>query len=95
MTPTFNMKHLSDKLAERFGLTHQLSAEVVRFAFDTIKQELAQGKQVRLHQFGTLEARHRKAGVARNPANGERITVPERRVVKLTPSPALKAMVAQ
>ncbi len=89
-TPTFNMKNLSDAVAERFDLTHQDGAEVARFVFDRIKEELAAGKQVRLHKFGTLEARSRAAGVARNPVTGERITVPARRVVKLTVSPALK-----
>lgn len=90
-TPTFNMKDLSDAVAERFGLTHQGGADVARFVFDRIKSELAEGKQVRLHKFGTLEARQRAAGVARNPVTGERVTVPSRRVVKLTVSPALKA----
>ena len=90
-TSTFNMKDLSDAVAERFELTNQAGAEIARFVFDTIKGELAAGKQVRLHKFGTLEARVRAAGVARNPVSGERITVPSRRVVKLTVSPALKA----
>lgn len=89
-TATFNMKDLSDDVAERFALTHQTGAEVTRFVFDRIKQELTAGKQVRLHQFGTLEARQRAAGVARNPRTSARITVPTRRVVKLTVSPALK-----
>ncbi len=89
-TPTFNMKDLSDAVAERFGLTHQGGADVARFVFDGIKAELAEGKQVRLHKFGTLEARERAAGVARNPVTGDRIAVPARRVVKLTVSPSLK-----
>ncbi len=93
-TPTFNMKDLSDAVAERFGLTNQGGAEVARFVFDRIKSELADGKQVRLHKFGTLEARERAAGVARNPVTGDRIAVPARRVVKLTVSPALKDMLS-
>jgi len=89
-TPTFNMKDLSDAVAERFELTHQAGADIARFVFDRIKDELTAGKQVRLHKFGTLEANQRAAGVARNPVTGDRITVPSRRVVKLTVSPALK-----
>lgn len=89
-TSTFNMKDLSDAVAQRFELTNQAGADITRFVFDTIKGELAAGKQVRLHKFGTLEANLRKAGVARNPVSGERITVPSRRVAKLTVSPALK-----
>lgn len=89
---TFNMKDLSDAVAAEFGLTRQAGADVTRFVFDRIKAELASGKQVRLHKFGTLEARMRAAGVARNPVTNERIEVPARRVVKLTVSPAVKEL---
>lgn len=93
MTATFNMRDLSNAVAEKFELTNQSGADIARFVFDRIKQELAKGKQVRLHQFGTLEARERAPGVARNPVTGERIAVPARRVVKLTVSPALKSFI--
>ncbi len=95
MTGTFNMRDLSTALADKFELTHQSGADIARFVFDTIRDSLADGKQVRLHQFGTLEARSRAAGVARNPVTGERVVVPSRRVVKLTVSPALKAYIAE
>lgn len=95
MTATFNMRDLSNAVAERFELTNQSGAEIAHFVFDKIKEELAAGKQVRLHKFGTVEARDRAAGVARNPVTGARIEVPERRVVKLTVSPALKSYIAQ
>ena len=94
MTPTFNMKNLSDSVADQFGLSHQDGANIVRYVFDKLKDELVAGKQVRLHQFGTLEARHRKAGEARNPKTGARIKVPARRVVKLTVSPVLRQAVS-
>lgn len=90
-TQTFNMKDLSNAVAARFQMTNLDGAEVTNFVFERIKEELAAGSQVRLHKFGTLEARKRQAGVARNPVTGERIDVPSRRVVKLTVSPALKA----
>jgi nucleoid DNA-binding protein len=94
MTETFNLRDLSLAIAQKFDVTNQSGAEIANFVFDTIKDEVAAGKQVRLHKFGTVEARHRAAGVARNPVTGERIPVPERRVVKLTVSPALKKFVA-
>jgi nucleoid DNA-binding protein len=93
ITPTFNMKDLSFAVAARFGLSQQDGANITRFVFETVKDELAAGKQVRLHQFGTLEARPRPASEARNPATGERVVVPAHRVVKLTVSPALKQLV--
>lgn len=94
MTDTYNMKQLSDAIAARFDLTHKAGAEVARYVFDTIADELAAGKQVRLHRFGTLEAKLRKAGQARNPITGAPIKVPARRVIKLTASPSLKQHVS-
>lgn len=93
-TNTFNMKDLSNAVAEQFNLSNQAGAQITRYVFDRIKDELTAGKQVRLHQFGTLEARSRAAGFARNPSTNERIAVPARRVVKLTVSNSFKAMVA-
>lgn len=92
---TFNMKDLADSVAVEFGLTRADGVALTRFIFDTLKDELASGKQVRLHKFGTLEARLRAAGVARNPVTGERVVVPARKCVKLTVSPALKRHVAK
>lgn len=94
MAQTFNLKDLSVAIAARFELTNQEGAQVAGFVFDRIKEELTAGSQVRLHKFGTLEARQRAAGVARNPVTGVRVTVPARRVVKLTVSPALKQQLA-
>lgn len=95
MTATFNMRDLSNAIAERFDLTNQSGADIAHFVFDKIKEQLVAGQQVRLHKFGTIDARLRKAGVARNPSTGERLEVPERHVVKLTVSPALKEQIAQ
>lgn len=89
---TFNMRDLSDEVATEFGLSKQAGADQTRFVFERIKENLAQGRQVRLHRFGTLKARLRPAGPGRNPKTGEKIQVPARMEVKLTPSPALKEL---
>lgn len=87
---TYNLNDLAREVAQEFGLSQVQSVRLMRFIISTIRDELDAGRQVRLHQFGTLTARERAAGVARNPATGERITVPARRAVRLTVSPALR-----
>lgn len=89
--PTFNMKDLSNNVASTFGFTGKQAAAVTKHVFDKIKDEILAGNQVRLHHFGTLEARRRQAGVARNPQTGERLTVPARRVLKLTVATSLRS----
>lgn len=94
MTKTYNMKDLATDVSEKFDLSAKEGMEVTRYVFDRIKEELTSGKQVRMHHFGTLEARKRAAGFARNPATGDRIAIPSRLVVKLTVSNVLKAQVS-
>lgn len=89
---TFNMKDLSRDFAQEFGHSQQSGAEIVEFMFTRVKAALARGQQVRLHQFGTLGARMRKAGVARNIKTGQALHVPAHRVVKFKPSPALEQL---
>lgn len=88
---TFNMTELSHAVATEFCLSQEDAAEKVRYIFARIKRAVAEGQQVRLHHFGTIEARMRKAGVARHLVTGEPIPVAAHRVVKLNPSPALLA----
>lgn len=92
MHATYNMKDLSNDVADKFSLTNKQGAELTQYVFDKIKEEVVSGRQVRLHKFGTLEARKRAAGVARNPTTGAKVVVPARRVVKLTVSPHLREM---
>lgn len=95
MTQTFNMKDLSDAVSSKFEFSNAVGVQVTRYVFERIKQELLAGKQVRLHHFGTLEARPRAAGNARNPATGARIVIPARHVLKLTVSKVLKAQISR
>ena len=90
MPNTFNLKQLSNEVAAEFYLSNTHGSEVTHFIFDRIKAELAKGKQVRLHNFGTLAVRDKAACTARNPTTGESLKLAARRVVKLTASPALK-----
>lgn len=91
---TFNMTDLSRAVAAEFGLSLEEASERIRFVFDRLKQAVASGAQVRLHRFGTLEARMRKPGIARHLVTGAPIPVAAHRVPKLTPSPAWLAMLA-
>jgi len=87
---TFNLKDLSLEISEVFDLTQQRGAAIAGFVFDRIRDELTNGKQVRIHKFGTFTAKSRAAGVARNPINGRRVNVPSRKVVRLGVSPFLR-----
>ena len=86
-----NKAELTDKLAERTGL----SARDARVAMDAIfdpdptiglvAKALVDGDKVAISGFGTFEARARKARSGRNPHTGETLDIPATR------APAFKA----
>ncbi|MDH3626561.1 MAG: HU family DNA-binding protein [Acidobacteriota bacterium] len=86
-----NKAELVDRLAERSGLSHRESRQIVDFIFDPdpatglIAKELLSGGKVAISGFGTFEARARKARVGRNPHTGEALSIPATR------APAFKA----
>lgn len=87
---TYNMHDLAVDVANEFELSQKDASQLVRFMFDQVKEKLKDGRQVRLHAFGTLMARKRAAGIARNPKTNERVTVPARRVLKMVVSARFK-----
>ncbi len=55
----------------------------------TIKDSLVSGERVTISQFGSFYVKFQKARKGRNPATGETIDIPPRKVVKFTPSEKL------
>jgi integration host factor subunit alpha len=49
--------------------------------FDIIKDELTQGKDVKISGFGKWSVKKKGARIGRNPQNGEAITISPRTVV--------------
>lgn len=89
-TGTYNMRDLSDAVSLKFGMSSADSARIARFMFDTLSAKINEGKQVRLHLFGTFQARVYYPVNSRNPSTGEQIEMPVRRLVRFRPSEALK-----
>ena len=48
-----------------------------------LRNEIAVGNEVRVHELGTFKIAVRKAHTGRNPSTGEAIEVPEKRVPQL------------
>src|SRR5450631_2763391 len=67
--------------------------EIVDHMFTKIEASLISGDVVRL-PLGVFKIRDRAARIARNPATGEPVKVPAKRVLKFLPSKAIKEAVA-
>lgn len=61
---------------------------------EIIQENMAKGDNVQLIGFGTFSVTERAEREGRNPATGESMTIPAKRVVKFKPGTALSEAVA-
>jgi len=74
-------KEIAKAIAEEVGVTGVIVAKVVQRVFDGIIEVLVSEGRIELRNFGMFAVRKRRARQARNPRTGERVWVPERKVV--------------
>jgi integration host factor subunit alpha len=81
------MVHRSSKLSK------SEAGELTELVFETIKQSLEKGEEVKLPGFGNFSVREKKARVGRNPKTGEEMEITARRVLSFKPSQKLRERV--
>lgn len=77
-------KTLVREIATDAEVTQKVAARILDSFKEIIIDELENGEEVRLHEFGKFEVRRRAAKQGRDPRNGNVINIPERNVVKFT-----------
>lgn len=82
---------LSESVYQKVGFSRREAAGLVDAVFDTIKETLERGENLKISGFGSFVVREKEARVGRNPQTGDAITISPRRVVTFKPSPVLKA----
>ena len=85
-----NKSELSERLAERTGMSRIAAKEAVDGVFGAIGESLANGEDVRILGFGTFGVRNRSARNARNPRTGEAILVAASTVPVFKPGRTLR-----
>ena len=71
-------------------LTKKEAAALVESIFDTIKESLEAGENIKVSGFGNFEVKDKAARRGRNPQTGEEIEIAARRVLTFKPSAVLK-----
>ncbi len=66
---------------------------MVELLIDTLKENLAEGKMVKIAGFGTFTVRKKGARIGRNIKTGEEMPILPRKVVTFKASQQLKAIV--
>lgn len=84
---------LAETLFEEMGLNKREAKELVETFFESVREALERGEQVKLSGFGNFTLRDKKQRPGRNPKTGEEIPISSRRVVTFRPGQKLKARV--
>lgn len=86
-------KDLALKVAERAEMRHKDIKNVLNTALKIITEALVNGERVELRNFGVFKVKTRGPRIGRNPRTGEKVNVPERRVIQFVPGRLLKERV--
>ncbi len=78
---------------DRLELSRKDAVALIDGVFDDIQAAVVAGEPVKIPGFGQFKVRDRAARMARNPATGEQVKVPAKRVFKFLPAKALKEAV--
>jgi DNA-binding protein HU-beta len=78
---------------ERIELSRKDALALIDGVFEDIQAAVISGDPVKIPGFGQFKVRDRAARIARNPATGEPVKVPAKRVFKFLPAKALKEAV--
>ena len=88
-----NKVDLVRSAVDRLELARKDAVILIDGIFEDIQAAVVSGEPVKIPGFGQFKVRDRAARMARNPATGEQVKVPAKRVFKFLPAKALKEAV--
>jgi nucleoid DNA-binding protein len=81
------------EVAQRSELTQLTQAQiksVIQATFDYIIESLTRGETLEFRNFGVFKVKTRKGRIARNPKTGQKVAVPNHKVVVFKPGLVMK-----
>ncbi|TBR44754.1 integration host factor subunit alpha [Marinomonas agarivorans] len=84
---------IAEYLVDEVGLSKKDAKDLVESFFDSIRETLIKGEQVKLSGFGNFDIRQKSQRPGRNPKTGEEVPISARTVVTFRPGQKLKAKV--
>jgi DNA-binding protein HU-beta len=87
---TVTLKHLAAALSEEHELSKKSAEAILGDLVNKITKHLKKGERIRIVGLGILQVRKRAARMGRNPATGEAIKIPAKKVVKFRVAKAVK-----
>ena len=88
-------KEIVRTISEEIGLTQLKTKEIVQKTFDAIVETLVADGRIELRNFGVFEVKRRAPRKARNPRTGDKVFVPEKRVVTFKPGKEMEERIRE
>ncbi len=90
---TLTKSDIVEDLNNKIGLNKREAKELVDSVFETIKETLINGEEVKVSGFGNFQLKDKPARPGRNPRTGEDVEITARRVVTFKSGQKLKEKV--
>jgi len=90
MPDTLTKAHIVEAIEKENGYSRKQSTEVTQILMEIIKQTLESGEDVLISGFGKFQVKKKRKRRGRNPATGEDLTLPPRRVITFKCSGTLR-----
>lgn len=74
-------KELIASIAEKHGVTKKVASEAVEMTANAIRDALLTGENVYIPGFGSFSVKEKGERKGRNPATGESVVIPAKKVV--------------
>lgn len=79
-----------ERISEKTGFSKKESIELVELLFETMKDTIACGENLKISGFGHFTVKEKSDRRGRNPQTGEEITIEARRILTFKPSQLLR-----
>lgn len=87
---TMTKAEIVESIYEKIGFSKKESADLVELVFDTLKETLEKGENIKISGFGNFVVRSKRPRMGRNPQTGQAIEISERKVLTFRPSQILR-----
>ena len=91
---TLTKAKIAETIQEELGFPMNRSAELVEILLELMKQNLAEGDDILISGFGKFSVKTKKQRKGRNPATGEDMMLPARKIVTFKCSSVLRERIA-
>ncbi|MFH1727020.1 MAG: integration host factor subunit alpha [Pseudomonadota bacterium] len=91
---TLTKADIVDSLVQELNVSRKDAVNYTELVFETIKETLERGDNVKISGFGNWNVRSKQSRVGRNPQTGQAMEISSRKVVTFKPSQVLRDVLA-